>query len=189
MTWTNLGISLQQTYLMHGSELSINIKEEFEKKDEECNEISHQGWRPKQGIMQGYSSPICLTMCQSAYTSNKRNKQNAPKTKKRSKVWNWKQRTLDGSMEGRDTGTSETPLTAKRWTPESRAVRMSWGTTAAILRSWRWQWASNSLKAPAWRPTLTPLIVCTAVEMAKTLFRTGFERKERTVTGAWIGFF
>lgn len=40
--------------------------------------------------------------------------------------------------------TSETPLTAKRTTPVSIALAISWGALLNILGSWRWQCASNN---------------------------------------------
>jgi len=97
---------------------------------------AYQGWRPKDGTMQGYDSLNCLTKCQSFYEINKKKKKWAgdstyQKNNTQHKMNNY--------------CTSEIPLTEKRTTPESTAALINWGALSNILGSWRWQCASNSL--------------------------------------------
>lgn len=91
----------------------------------------YQGWRPKDGTMQGYNSLSCLTKCQSFYEFNNRKKMSGMQHI-------LKKQYIQHS-------TSEIPLTAKRTTPEFTAALINWGALSNILGSWRWQCASNSL--------------------------------------------
>lgn len=59
-------------------------------------------------------------------------------------IQKWLEKLRKERKKERKKGTSETPLTAKRTTPVSRAVAISWGALLIILGSCRWQCASNN---------------------------------------------